>query len=75
MSESREVVVVGGGIAGCARRGISLSEGSTSSVETHSVAVLNSTRWPARHARIPKAIEICVLPAPGRHRRGPSICT
>src|SRR6185312_4888846 len=38
---------------------------------THSVAVRNRTRWPARHARTPKAIEMWVLPVPG----GPSRIT
>ena len=32
---------------------------------THSVAVANWTRCPARHARIETAIERCVLPVPG----------
>ena len=32
---------------------------------THSVAVANCTRWPARHARIESAIAKCVLPVPG----------
>src|SRR4029079_15779714 len=38
---------------------------------THSVAVLNATRWPARQARIPSAIARWVLPVPG----GPSSTT
>jgi len=32
---------------------------------THSVAVANRIRWPARQARIPIAIARCVLPVPG----------
>jgi hypothetical protein len=32
---------------------------------THSVAVANWTRWPARQARIEIAIARCVLPVPG----------
>ena len=32
---------------------------------THSVAVRNRTRWPARHARTPRAMEMWVFPVPG----------
>src|SRR3954453_20375397 len=39
---------------------------ASASSATHSVAVLNATRWPARQARIPSAIARCVLPVPGR---------
>ena len=44
---------------------------ASASSATHSVAVRNSTRWPARQARIPSAIARCVLPVPG----GPSRTT
>jgi carbamoylphosphate synthase large subunit len=35
------------------------------SAATHSVAVRNRTRWPARQARIPSAITRWLLPVPG----------
>src|SRR4051812_45139594 len=44
-----------------------LGVGRRRSRATHSVAVLKATRWPARQARIPRAMLRCVLPVP----RGP----
>jgi hypothetical protein len=41
---------------------------------THSVAVANATRWPARQARIETAIARCVLPVPGGHGTNYSRC-
>src|SRR5919112_924973 len=38
---------------------------ASASSATHSVAVLNATRCPARQARMPSAIERGVLPGPG----------
>jgi len=38
---------------------------ASASRATHSVAVANATRWPARQARIETAIARCVLPVPG----------
>src|SRR4051794_33546549 len=45
--------------------------GASASSATHSVAVRNATRCPARQARMPKAIERWLLPVPG----GPSRTT
>jgi hypothetical protein len=38
---------------------------ASASRATHSVAVANATRWPARQARIETAIARWVLPVPG----------